>query len=79
MSQNLCIHHTSHRVFLVPKLEIRNERSNFESDETLQENSQTKLCAFPQKALQQCSQEQKELWEQRIRNSGNYFERNKAK
>jgi hypothetical protein len=44
----------TNRFLLVPNVEIRTE-SNIESDD-IKENSQTMLCAFPQKAFQQCSQ-----------------------
>jgi hypothetical protein len=52
---------------------------NIESDDNIKENSQTMLCAFPQKAFQQCSQKQREHWELGIRSAGNYFEGDKAK
>lgn len=91
-SQLSCkIHHTcpptsvfntsrTNRILLVPKDEIHTERSNIESVDAIQENSQKKLCAFPKKkTFQQCSKKQKELWEQCIRSARNYSEKDKAK
>jgi len=66
------------RSLLVTKVQIRTERWNIESDD-IQENSQIKLCVFRQKAFQECSQKQKQLWEQCIRSTGNYVQRDKAK
>lgn len=41
----------TNRFLLVPEVEIRTERLNIESDDNIQENSQTKLRAFPQKNI----------------------------
>ena len=69
----------TNRFLLVPRVEIHIERSNIESDDNIHENLQTKLCALPQKAFQQCSQKQRVHWELGIRSTGNYFERDKVK